>query len=94
LVSNLLTQSHVPDRIHPRRGQSLKSNATKRIAANSRQDRAFGGSPFCGKQQRQKAVGREAFRLRVGDWRVIYEIEGGRLVILVLTVAQRGGVYQ
>lgn len=50
--------------------------------------------PFATNNNVRKLVGREAFRLRVGDWRVIYEIEGGRLVIHVLAVAPRGGVYQ
>lgn len=34
------------------------------------------------------------FRLRVDDWRVIYEVEDGELVILVLRIAPRGGAYQ
>ncbi len=38
--------------------------------------------------------GRSGYRLRVGDWRVIYELEDDRLVILVLKVAPRGGVYR
>lgn len=42
----------------------------------------------------KKLVGRPGYRLRVGDWRVIYEIEGGRLVIHVLAIAPRGGIYQ
>jgi len=42
----------------------------------------------------RKLVGREAYRLRVGDWRVIHELEGGRLVIHVLAVAPRGGAHQ
>lgn len=50
--------------------------------------------PFATNNNAKKLVGREAYRLRVGDWRVIYEIEGGRLVIHVLTVAPRGGAYQ
>lgn len=50
--------------------------------------------PFVANNNVKKLVGREAYRLRVGDWRVIYEIEGERLVIHVLTVAPRGGVYQ
>lgn len=33
------------------------------------------------------------WRVRVGDWRVVYVIENGRLVILVVRVAPRGGVY-
>lgn len=33
------------------------------------------------------------WRVRVGDWRVVYVIEDGRLVVLVVRVAPRGGVY-
>ncbi|WP_028993815.1 type II toxin-antitoxin system RelE family toxin [Azonexus hydrophilus] len=50
--------------------------------------------PFVANNNVRKLVGREAYRLRVGDWRVIYEIEGGQLIIHVLTVAPRGGAYQ
>ncbi len=50
--------------------------------------------PFVANNNVKKLVGREAFRLQVGDWRVIYEIKGGRLVIHVLAVAPRGGAYQ
>lgn len=38
--------------------------------------------------------GRSGFRLRVGDWRVIYEIDTARRTIRVLAVAARGRVYQ
>ena len=33
------------------------------------------------------------WRVRVGDWRVVYVIEDGRLVVVVVRVAVRGGVY-
>lgn len=36
----------------------------------------------------------DRWRVRVGDWRIIYEIEDGRLVVLVLAVAPRGEVYK
>jgi mRNA interferase RelE/StbE len=32
-------------------------------------------------------------RVRVGDWRIVYRIEDGRLVVVVVRVAVRGGVY-
>jgi mRNA interferase RelE/StbE len=41
-----------------------------------------------------KLQNRPGFRLRVGDWRVIYEIKGDELIILVLRVAPRGEVYR
>ncbi len=31
------------------------------------------------------------WRVRVGDWRVVYLIEDGRLVVLVVRVSPRGG---
>lgn len=42
----------------------------------------------------KKLVGRPGYRLRVGDWRVIYTLDSGRLVILVLDIGARGGVYK
>lgn len=42
-----------------------------------------------------KMAGRdELWRIRVGDWRVVYRIEDARLVVLVIAVAPRGGVYR
>lgn len=39
-------------------------------------------------------VGRPGIlRLRVGDWRVIYRLDDGRLIVLVLEVAPGGGAY-
>ncbi len=38
--------------------------------------------------------GRPSYRLRVGDWRIIYELEDDRLLILVLKIAPRGEVYR
>jgi mRNA interferase RelE/StbE len=38
--------------------------------------------------------GEPAFRLRVGDWRVIYELRHNELVVLVLRIGPRGGVYR
>ena len=41
-----------------------------------------------------KLQNRPGYRLRVGDWRVIYEIEGEELIILVLRIGSRGEVYR
>lgn len=40
-----------------------------------------------------KLRNRPGYRLRVGDWRVIYKIDDDQLVILVLKLGSRGGVY-
>jgi mRNA interferase RelE/StbE len=41
-----------------------------------------------------KLQGRPGYRLRAGDWRVIYEIQKDKLVIIVLKIAPRGEVYR
>lgn len=49
--------------------------------------------PF-GAQGVKKLVGRDGYRLRVGDWRVLYFLDGQRLRVLVMEIGSRGGVYQ
>ncbi len=34
------------------------------------------------------------YRIRVGDYRIVYEIEDDRLIILVLKIAHRKDIYQ
>mgnify|MGYP001171482024 CR=1 FL=1 len=41
-----------------------------------------------------KLKDREEYRLRIGDWRVIYEIHDGELIILVIKIAPRGSAYE
>ena len=40
-----------------------------------------------------KLQGRDGYRLRVGDWRVIYELQDDRLVTLVVELGAREGIY-
>jgi mRNA interferase RelE/StbE len=42
----------------------------------------------------KKLVGIPGFRLRVGDYRVILDIDKGKLLILVIKVAHRRSVYE
>ena len=37
---------------------------------------------------------KDQWRIRVGDWRVVYRVDDGRLVVLVIKVAPRGEVYR
>ena len=41
----------------------------------------------------KKLKGRSGYRLRVGDWRVVYDIENGVMVLIVIDVGPRGGIY-
>ena len=34
------------------------------------------------------------WRIRTGDWRICYTVETDRLIVLILTVARRGNVYE
>lgn len=34
------------------------------------------------------------YRIRVGDWRIIYAIEDKQLIVLVLEISPRGGAYR
>lgn len=34
------------------------------------------------------------YRLRVGDWRIVYEIEDSRLIVWVLNVGHRRDIYR
>lgn len=55
---------------------------------------AIAANPYAEHPNAKKLQGREGYRLRVGDWRVLYEIQNDQLVILVLKVAPRGEVYR
>jgi mRNA interferase RelE/StbE len=41
-----------------------------------------------------KLTGAEAYRVRVGDYRIIYSVDGGRLIVLVLDVGHRKEIYR
>jgi mRNA interferase RelE/StbE len=50
--------------------------------------------PYAPNTNAMKLQNRSGYRLRIGDLRVIYEIQNDELVILVLKIAQRGEVYR
>ncbi len=50
--------------------------------------------PYASNSNIKKLQNRPGYRLRVGDWRIIYEIQHDVLVILVIKIAKRGEVYR
>lgn len=41
-----------------------------------------------------KLTGFDLYRIRVGDWRIIYAIEDDKLIVLVLEIGPRGQIYR
>ncbi len=41
-----------------------------------------------------KLQNRPGYRLRVGDWRIIYELQNDQMIILALKIASRGEIYR
>ena len=42
----------------------------------------------------KKLTGQPGYRLRVGDWRVLYLLDHGRLIVYVAEIGARGGIYK
>ena len=68
----------------------LPLNWQKRIVAKVKE---VAIDPYAPNNNLTKLQGRDGYRLRVGDWRVIYELQDERLVMLVLDMGPRGDVY-
>ena len=50
--------------------------------------------PFAPNNNVKRLKGMDAFRLRVGDWRVVYEIDRRMIVIFVIRIGPRSSVYE
>ena len=68
----------------------LPVNWRRRILAKIKEVAA---DPYGPNNNLKKLQGRDGYRLRIGDWRVIYELHDDHLVMLVLEVGPRGGIY-
>lgn len=65
----------------------LPQNWQKRIVAKIRE---IAADPYGQNNNVTKPQGRDGYRLRVGNWRVIYELYDERLELWVLEVGARG----
>ena len=68
---------------------ALPKNAHKNIAKAIHKLKANPRPPGC-----EKLKTRDAFRIREGDYRVIYEIHDAVLIVLVIKIAHRREVYR
>lgn len=75
-------------------------SAQKRLAKIDRQDQAAVLSAIRNLADTPRPIGckrlsgRPAWRLRIGNYRIIYEIYDDRLIILVISVGHRSEVYR
>jgi mRNA interferase RelE/StbE len=68
----------------------IPSNWQERIVEKIKEVAA---DPYAKRNNVMKLQGRDGYRLRVGDWRVIYELHDDRLELWVLEIGARGGIY-
>jgi mRNA interferase RelE/StbE len=68
----------------------LPMNWQKRILVKIKD---IAADPYARHNNVTKLQGREGYRLRIGGWRVIYELHDDRLELWVLEVGARGGIY-
>jgi mRNA interferase RelE/StbE len=77
-------------------GQAERQLRKLARAAQQRIGRAIDGletDPFAG-DVKKLAGAEQLWRLRVGDYRIIYEIDKGRLLVLVIRIADRREAYR
>jgi mRNA interferase RelE/StbE len=68
----------------------LRVNWQRRIVEKIKEVAA---DPYAKHNNVTQLQGRDGYRLRIGDWRVIYELHDHRLELWVLEVGARGGIY-
>jgi mRNA interferase RelE/StbE len=69
----------------------LPDNLANRIRKKMR---IIAQNPYGRHNNVTKLKDRPGYRLRVGDWRVIYKILEGQVCILVVKIAPRGSIYR
>jgi mRNA interferase RelE/StbE len=75
------------ERALQRLGKSDRRRIDEHILALAENPRPSGAIPLRG-------GGKGLWRVRVGDWRIIYQIRDDELVVLIIAVAHRREVYR
>ncbi len=73
--------------------RALRRMQPKMAARIREKIRIIADNPYGQHNEVTKLQGREGYRLRVGDWRVLYTVENDELVIYVVDVLPRGSAY-
>ena len=71
--------------------QRMPKNVVRTIVGKIKQ---LAENPYVPNNNITRLRGELRYRLRVGDWRVLYEIRDDILVIEVIKIGPRGGVYK
>ena len=69
----------------------LPRNVAKTVVGKINQ---LAENPYAPNNNITRLTGEPGYRLRVGDWRVLYEIDDDTLVIEIIKIGPRGGVYR
>ena len=69
--------------------QRMPANDANRIRGKIE---AYAADPASQENNVTKLQGRDGYRMRVGDWRVIFDRDG--TVMAILAIGPRGGIYE
>ncbi|RQU10172.1 type II toxin-antitoxin system RelE/ParE family toxin [Burkholderia cenocepacia] len=71
------------------------SRMPRNVAATIREKiEALAADPHGDNPNAKRLQGSPGYRLRVGDWRVLYVLEDGQMVVYVMEINPRGGAYK
>ena len=68
----------------------MPRNTAKRIRSKLE---ALANDPFARNPNAKKLSGRDAWRLRIGDWRALYMVDTSSQVISIMVIRPRGERY-
>lgn len=74
--------------------KALKAMPRKSALLVIQKIEALASEPLAPNNNVKRLTNHPGYRLRVGDWRVVYEVREETLVIAVIRIAPRGEVYR